>query len=69
VSFDDLIGAGEQRLRHGKAERLGDLEVDDQLILDRGLHRAVGRLLALKEAIDVAYCATILIDNVIAVRD
>src|SRR6266567_6889764 len=26
-SFDDLVGAGEQRLRHSEAERLGGLEV------------------------------------------
>ena len=30
-SFDDLIGACEDRLRHGEAERLRCLEIDDQL--------------------------------------
>ena len=25
--FDDLIGGGEQRLRHGEAERLGGFEL------------------------------------------
>jgi hypothetical protein len=29
--FDHLVGGGEQRLRHGQAERLGGLEVDHQL--------------------------------------
>jgi hypothetical protein len=29
--FDDLVGAGEDRWRHGEAERLGSFEVDDQL--------------------------------------
>jgi len=33
--FDHLVGSGEQRLRHGEAERLGALEVDDQLEFDR----------------------------------
>jgi hypothetical protein len=37
-----------------EAERLGGLEVDHQLVLGRRLHRQVGRLLALEDAIDVA---------------
>ena len=32
-SFDDLVGAVEQRLWHIEAERLGSLEVDDELKL------------------------------------
>ena len=37
-----------------EAERLGGLEVDHQLVLGRRLHRQVGRLLALEDAVDVA---------------
>src|SRR3954447_8601573 len=39
VSLDDLIGADEQRLRHGEAECFGSLKIDYQLdprwLLDR----------------------------------
>jgi len=29
--FNDLVGALQQRLRHGQAERLGGFQIDDQL--------------------------------------
>src|SRR5258705_13202101 len=51
--FDHLGGTREQVRGHIEAERLGGLEVDDQLILGWCLHRHVGGLLALKDAIDV----------------
>src|SRR5262249_40381963 len=55
-------GAREQRWWHFEAEYLGGLEVDYQLVLGRCLHRQVGRLLALEDAIDVASCLPVLID-------
>jgi hypothetical protein len=37
--FNHLVGAGEQRLRHGEAQRLRGLEIDHQLELGRRLRR------------------------------
>ena len=54
VLFDHLIGAGEQHWRHFKAECLRRLEIDRQVVLGGRLHRQVGRLLALEDAVDVA---------------
>ena len=48
-SFDDLVGTGEQRWRHGQPERLGGPQIDDQLELGRLLYWQVGRLSALQE--------------------
>jgi hypothetical protein len=53
VLFDQLVGAGEKRIRHGQAESFGGLEIDHELILRRCLHGQVGGLLAPQNAIDV----------------
>src|SRR5262245_45800715 len=45
--FDHLVGASEQRVRHGEAERFGGLEVDSQLEFHWRLHgQARGRVAA-----------------------
>src|SRR5450631_4304704 len=67
--FDDLVGPSEQCRRHGEAHRLGGLEIDNQLILGRRLHRKIGGLLALEDAIDVSGGAAVLLENIIPIRD
>jgi hypothetical protein len=46
ILLDHLIGAHEQRRRHSYAERLGGLEVEHKLELDRLLHWKIAGLLA-----------------------
>jgi hypothetical protein len=50
-----------------RPECLGGLEVDYQLVLGRCLHRQVGRLLALENAIDISCRAAELIDIIGAI--
>ena len=47
-----------------EAERLGGLEIDHQLELDRGLHGKLARLLALEDAVDIGRRAPKIIDQV-----
>src|SRR5262249_19717265 len=64
-----IAGAGQQRRRDLKAERLRSLEVDHKLILGWRLHRKVGRLLALEDAIDVAGRTSVPVDLIRTVGD
>ena len=65
--LDYRVGALLKLKRHVEAERLGGLEVDRQLELDRGLDRKLARLLTLEDAIGIARRAPKVIERVISV--
>ena len=67
--FDHLIGSCQQRRRHGETKCLRGLEIDRQFVLDRCLHRQVGRLLAFEDAVDVARRSPILFGRIRPVGD
>src|SRR5438132_12018284 len=48
--LDDLVGTGEERSRHSEAERVGGLEIDDQLEFARLLDRQISRLGTLQDS-------------------
>ena len=47
-SFDDLVGANENRWRHSEAERVGGLQINHQLNFGRLLNRQIGRSFSLQ---------------------
>ena len=50
--FDQLVSELLELQRHLEAQRLGGLEIDDQLELCRRLQWKVGRLLTLEDAVE-----------------
>src|SRR5438067_8632340 len=53
TSLNDLVGAGEERLRHGQAELFRGLQVNNQLECRRLLDRQIGWLGATEDLSDV----------------
>ena len=51
--FDHFVGASEQRLRHGEAERFGGLEVYGELEFGGFLNRELSRVRSFKNTIYV----------------
>ena len=60
--FNYLIGDCEHVGWDAEPKRPGGLQVDDDLVPGRRLHRELGRLLALEDAVDVAGCLPELVD-------
>jgi len=55
ISFDHLVGDLPEMQRHVETQRIGGLEIDDQLVLCRLLHRQVGSFSAFEDAINVLW--------------
>ena len=51
--FDQLVRAQQDRCRHIEAKRLGGRHIEHGLVFHRQLRGQIGRLLALKDAVDV----------------
>ena len=64
VLFDHLVGGSKLRRRNGQAERLGGLEVDDELELGRRLNWQIGGFRTAKDAVDVIRGAAKQVANV-----
>src|SRR5262249_52548750 len=62
-SLDHLVGAGEQRGRDFQAERLGGLQIKDELDFRGLLDRQIGRFLTLQNPTDVNARQTVHICN------
>src|SRR5262249_50411933 len=67
TSFDHLVGAAGQGQRDGDAERLGGLEVEDQLDFGGLHHREVSRLLPFENAPGVETGQTVRLRNAASV--
>ena len=63
--FNQHVGAKQERLRNAEANRLGSLEVDDQLVFRRLLYGQVGWFGALEDFVDIGSGA---LNHIVEVR-
>jgi hypothetical protein len=67
--LNDLISPREERGGHIEPEGLRGLQVDHQLVAGRRLHREVGGLRPLQDAVHVFGCLSVLVDEISSKRD
>src|SRR5215813_5925566 len=67
TSFDHLVGEGEQRRRNRQAERLGDLQIDDEIEFNRLLDRQIGRLRSAQNPVNITSGAPELVSKVYSI--
>jgi len=58
-----MSGAAKQRVWHGNAKCLSGPQVNDQFVFGWRLNRQITRFLAFEDAIDIAGCAPVLIED------
>src|SRR5262245_2153246 len=69
TSLDDVVGTGDQRRGHSKAEGLGSFKVDDQLVLCWQLNWKIARFLAPENAGDINASTAISVGLTCSVTD
>src|SRR3954463_11856651 len=68
VLFDHRVGALQEEHRDFEAERLGGLEIDHELELDRNLNRQLARFCSLEKAISIHCRAAEIIKLIVPIR-
>src|SRR5215467_4338488 len=65
--FDHLVGEREQHRRNRQAERLGDLQIDDEIEFNRLLDRQIGRLRSAQNPVNITSGAPELVSKVYSI--